>query len=480
MLKKELFCEKGMVTPLVLIILAIFFVFATSIMSWSLSETRNVVSKERNTEALQVAEAGVSYYKWHLAHNGNDYKDGKSWCCNGNSSSTPATCGGACGPYIETYKDYNGNTIGEFDLTITPSAVGSTIMQVKSVGKIYEDASIQETVTAKLGKESLAKYSFLTNSPIWIGENESTSGPLHSNGGIRFDGTCNSEVTSAVTSYDAGAANHGVTGTKPGIWGSTDPAITQYWSFPEPTIDFGLFTVDMAGIKTSAQSGGIYLAASGANGYKLVFRSDGKIDKYKVTSVNQSVTYANDSGGWSSDQEGVNATTSLGTVSMPANGVIFAQDNVWVQGTVKGKVTVAVSKFATSASNYARIIISDNTKYLARDGSNALGLMAEGDILIPKSAPDNLTIDGVMLSQKGHVYRRYYSPVAIKTNIEVYGGIITNLFWTWTWVNSDDSTIVTDGYRNTNTIYDNYLTYGPPPSFPTEANFKIISWSENN
>jgi hypothetical protein len=196
--------------------------------------------------------------------------------------------------------------------------------------------------------------------------------------------------------------------------------------------------------------------------------------------VNQSVTYANDSGGWSSDQEGVNATTSLGTVSMPANGVIFAQDNVWVQGTVKGKVTVAVSKFATSASNYARIIISDNTKYLARDGSNAMGLMAEGDILIPKSAPDNLTIDGVMLSQKGHVYRRYYSPVAIKTNIEVYGGIITNLFWTWTWVNSDDSTIVTDGYRNTNTIYDNYLTYGPPPSFPTEANFKIISWSENN
>lgn len=477
--KKTMSCDKGMITPLILIILSVFFVIAVSVMNWALSEKKNVTSKERQTEALQVAEAGVNYYKWLLAHNNSDYKDGKSWCCNNDNSSTPASCGGSCGPYVEIYKDYNGNVIGEFDITVTPAAVGSTIMQVKSVGKISEDSTVQKTVIAKLGKRSLARYSFLSNSPIWIGEEESTSGPIHSNTGIRFDGSCNSEVTSAVSSYDAGAANHGTTGTEPGIWGSADPSCSQYWEFPVPTIDFNLFTVDMAGIKTNAQSGGIYLPASGANGYRIVFRNDAKLDIYKVTSLSQNVWYYNDSGTLVQDSEGINHTTSLGTYNMPANGLIFAQDSVWVEGTVNGRATVAASNFASNPASYARIVINGNINYSAHDGGDVLGLMAEGDILVPRHAPVPLNIDAVMLAQKGHVYERDYksSYKRIKDgSITVYGGVISNLFWTWSYVDQHGN--VADGYHNTNTVYDNYLTYGPPPSFPTESNFTVISWTE--
>ena len=81
-----------------------------------------------------------------------------------------------------------------------------------------------------------------------------------------------------------------------------------------------------------------------------------------------------------------------------------------------------------------------------------------------------------MLSQKDHVYRRIYKSSYKTDSIEVYGGIISNLFWTWTWVDGNGN--VTDGYQSSTTIYDNHVLFNPPPFFPTEENFEIISWKE--
>ena len=58
--------------------------------------------------------------------------------------------------------------------------------------------------------------------------------------------------------------------------------------------------------------------------------------------------------------------------------------------------------------------------------------------------------------------------------------MITNLFWTWTWVSWNGSEYVTvDGYDETSTVYNNNLTFAPPPSFPTTENFEVLSWDEN-
>lgn len=477
MLEKKKIGEGGMITPVVLIMLTVFVVFGVSVLSWTMTERKNVVNEEHATEALQVAEAGINYYKWHLAHSGDDYKDGKTWCCNNDDASTPSSCGGKCGPYVETYKDYDGNTIGEFSLTIMSPRVGSTIVDIESVGKLYSDPDMTKKITAKLGKRSLATYSMLGNSPIWIGENESTSGPLHSNGGIRFDGDCNAEVTSAVPSYDTDEANHGDHGTQDGIWGDAEADCQQYWSYPEANIDFDLFTLDMGKIKQAAEEeGGIYLGPSGREGYRLVFRNDGKLDIYMVRTVTNKVKYYNDAGRLTEDYEMIQSTTFIRTQAIPGNGVIFVEDDVWTEGVVNGRVTLAASRFTETATSYARIIIDGNLTYLERNGDHVLGLMAEGDILVPKHGEGEQVIDAVMLSQKGHVYRRLYQSQGVKESIEVYGGIITNLFWTWTWVDGDGKT--TDGYKNTNTIYDSHLTYSPPPMFPTTEDYEIISFSE--
>lgn len=499
--------QTGMITPTLLILLAVFFVLATSIMSWALQERKIVILESRKTKALQVAEAGVDYYKWHLAHDEDDYKDGHTWCCIIGSTpyANPASCAGnICGPYITDYKDYDNNVIGKYSLMITPPAVGSTVVGVASTGSVNEDINITKTVSSQLGKKSLARYSFLSNPSIWIGADESVSGPLHSNGGIRFDSDCDSKITSAKLTYsctDGSCDDYALhPADPPGIWGSAPDTCKQYWHFPDSSMDFDLFTVNMADIKAAAQTPGqgIFLPqlprigtdSNRRYGYKIVFRADAKVEISKVKSLGGDVSVVIGPNHWVTDKERIADADALVTYNMPANGLIFAQDDVWVEGNVKGKVTLAVSNLNMTANRNhdARIIINNSIKYEPglnglRDGSSALGLMAEGDVLVPYGSPDNLEIDAVMLSQKGHVYRREYkysnysnySTHDRPDKITVYGGVITFKFWTWSYVDEDN--VVSDGFMETDTIYDNHLVYSPPPSFPTEENFEMISWS---
>jgi len=309
----------------------------------------------------------------------------------------------------------------------------------------------------------------------------------------------------------------------PGIWGlagspATDPTICQkYWKMGVPKIDFDLFIPDMNKIKNDAKTGGgIYLppvllrqkdidkavtkglipgvdmAAVPGVGYRIVFKADGTLDVYIVNTYESSeesnVRYK-DENGWRFDREKYGSLTFLANYAMPDNGLIFVEDDVWVEGTVRGAATVAASNFAgaeappdlpffaASKNQRARITISDNILYTARDGSDVLGLMAEGDVLVPQYAPDTLEIDAMMLAQNGHVFTRNVAEEeeVFKDSLTVYGGIITNRSWGWSYLKDG---VMEEGYRNTLTEYDEHLTYGPPPGFPTEDNYDIISWRE--
>ena len=168
--------------------------------------------------------------------------------------------------------------------------------------------------------------------------------------------------------------------------------------------------------------------------------------------------------------------TFLANHTIPPNGIIFVEDDVWVEGTVNGKVTLVSATFPDTLSTNTSIFINNNVRYVARDGNHALGLIAQKNIQVPRHAPTNLYIDAVMLAQKGRVYRAIYDNRSIKNYIEVYGGIITNKIWTWSWVNSSNNII--DGYTNTQSIYDTKLTFSPPPYFPTSGNYTFITWEE--
>jgi len=81
---------------------------------YAISEHRASVYKHNRESAFQIAEAGINYYRWHLAHNKTDYKDGTD----------------SDGPYTHEYQDKDGNVIGHFSLNITPPPLGTLVVTV--------------------------------------------------------------------------------------------------------------------------------------------------------------------------------------------------------------------------------------------------------------------------------------------------------------------------------------------------------------
>ena len=54
----------------------IAIVVVSSLITWAGINLRNSRSSVYKEKALQVAEAGIEYYRWHLAHAPQDYTDG--------------------------------------------------------------------------------------------------------------------------------------------------------------------------------------------------------------------------------------------------------------------------------------------------------------------------------------------------------------------------------------------------------------------
>jgi hypothetical protein len=455
--------EKG--SLLIYLIIAIF-VFAmvifpvVMVFSGELQMLRLSINRE---ESMQIAEAGINYYQWHLAHFPSDYKDGTN----------------ASGPYIHDYTDYDTQqNIGKFSLTITPPTTGSTICTIKSTGWTNASPGMTRSVTAKFGIPSLAKYAFLSNDVIWIGSDETVNGQMQSNNGIRFDGVGNAPIQSAKSTYTC-PSNQGspCPATENGVWGSAPQYVKNFWQFPVPAVDFSSITSDLATMKTSAQSTGIYLPPSNAQGYSLVFNSDSTVSIYKVTSLLQNPTGWDTSGNAHNEYVDYNNRTLQFTSQIPTNGIIYVEDKIWVEGTVNGRATLVAAQLPYNSSTAPTIYIPNNIVYAAKDGTNVLGLIAQKDIVVTYHAPTDLEIDAALISQNGGAQFFYYQG-DIKNSITIFGAIMTFYQWTWTWVDGSNNNVA--GYSNTYDNYDSNLLYAPPPSFPQSASgYQQISWTSD-
>ncbi|MBU0546120.1 pilus assembly PilX N-terminal domain-containing protein, partial [Patescibacteria group bacterium] len=424
-----------------------FSIIVTGVTGYAILENRASVRKHNREMAFQIAEAGIDYYRWHLAHDQTDYQDG---------TENP-------GPYVHEYKNKDGVVIGHFSLNIIPPANGSTIVVVESTGWLDAQPESARIIRARIGFPSLTDYSFLTNTDVWIGDSEVVHGKFHANGGIRFDGTTDAELTSAMATYTCKSFHGCGNQTKPGIWGDGGP--TDYWQFPVPAFDFDAITLKLANIKEGAQNGGLYLTSSGQQGWRLEFLANGTINVQKVTATNcykGKDVNENDYEWFCVDVKTLGTATNY---PMPGNNYIYVEDMVWVDGTVNGRVTVGT---ATGKS----IIINGNILYQARDGNHSLGLIAEQNILVPHDSPDDLEMDGVFLAQKGAA-KRYYYPGDTKDSLSTFGSLITAGIWTWSWVSGGGS--IVSGYETISSVYDSNLTYNPPPGFPVGQEYKMIS-----
>ena len=472
--------QQGSMLILVLLLGSILVLALGALFSLTEFNSRVTVRANDRELAFRIAEAGIEYYRWHLAHAPSDYRDG---------TNQP-------GPYVHNYYDKSGALIGTFSLDITAPPVGSTIVKIRSTGTIAGLTNLSKIVEVKLAKPSFAKYAIVTNDNARFGVGTEIFGPIHSNGGIRFDGIAHNIVTSAVANYDdpdhTGANEFGVhthvdpvDPLPPAAVPNRPDVFVAGRTFPVPAVDFANITSTLSQIKAAAIASGSYSGPSGAQGYEIVLKTNDVFDLYRVNTLvaaPSNCTNIQNQTGWGTWS--VNTRTLLnGNKPIPANGLIFLEDNVWVRGTISSaRVTIASGRFPVNPSTYSSITVNSDLAYTNYDGQDALSLISQNDINIGMVSDDDLRIDGALVAQNGRVGRYYYrppgggqnrcSPYHVRTTLTTFGMIGSYIRYGFAYT---DNT----GYTNRTLNYDTNLLYAPPPSFPsTSDGYQQISWQE--
>jgi hypothetical protein len=370
---------------------SIFLTVLFALSSYVLIENKLQTSETSKTKALAIAEAGIEYYKWHLAHFPNDLQNGT----------------GAAGPYTITYNDPEGGQAGTIVLKITGnnSCGISTSIDLESKGT-PQGSTKSATVYARYARPTVAQYSYVINSSVWAGADRVINGPYHSNGGIRMDGTANAPVTSSLATWSC-TSSYGCspTATKNGVFGAGPNQ--SLWSYPTPQVDFAAIAADFSSLKTTATAQGLFFprysngngGVSYYKGYHLKFKSDGTVDVYRVSSEYNTDIYATaDGSSDTSDYVRIKNETLYGNYAIPVNcRLIYVEDHVWVEGTLANKVTV-VSADTVHSGVDTNAMLPGNITYTTSDGSAGLTLMAENNILITPDSPNNMNINGIFIA----------------------------------------------------------------------------------
>lgn len=413
-------------------------------------------------QSLGIAEAGIHYYRWHLAHNPNDYTDGT----------------GHAGPYLHEYRDPQGKLVGYYSLEVTPPQPGSTIVYIRSTGYSVHYPTIKRTIMVSFGIPSLAQFSFLHNANVWFGSGLTVHGRVLANGGIRQDGINDSVLQSAKESYLCGQETGcSPTQMKPGIWGFGGPS--SLWEFPTPSVDFNSISTDFNLMKSDAQILGVYRGPSSRSGYHVVFNADGTASVYEVTNTSYYRGYDSDTG-CSNLYQRITGQTLIGRYSLSTKQLFFFEDTVWVDGIVNGKATVVAARFPIDTHD-EDIWINGNITYVSKNGSSQLGIIAQRNIYFVKNVPNIFEVNAALLAQKGKIIRHNYNMFgcgvysdAVRDQLTIYGSVISNQKSYWNWGSQP-----TSGFRQRDISYDNHLYLMPPPYFPvSNSNYEYISWSE--
>ncbi|MDO9231335.1 MAG: pilus assembly PilX N-terminal domain-containing protein [bacterium] len=489
MKNKKIKNRKASALAYALIIMAIVMIILTSMLGYITSQIKFSANRAQREEAFQIAEAGIYFYRWYLAHEtaGKTASEVDDFWKNGNP------LGVGVDPYVKSFSDPEGGEIGEYSIEVEPPSAGSTVAIVRSTGWTNKLPGTERTVQVRFRRPSWSEYAILANDVMRIGENTEVFGKLHSNYGIRFDGLAHNVISSSVATYDdpdhSGGNEFGVhTHVDPsnGSVGNgfqedeAPPSLVPDRSdifevgrqFPVPKVDFNGIMSDLNFLKSESQtSNGIYYDNEECSNKKNLGRHITITGNTMTVSVVTDYNNAN----YSIKRE----DCILTNVPIPQDGIVFVENNIWLEGTINGrKVTFVAADL--SGGELANIYMGmDNLLYTNFDGTDIIGILAQGDLEIVKDSLDDLTIDAALLSQSGRVGRNNYTPFGCSSqSCEDHKGTIT--------INGAMATFMRYGFAYTNGTgysyrilnFDNNLLYYPPPYFPTRTYYFIDLWEE--
>ncbi len=464
---------RGIITTYVLVFGAIFLLLLSGLLGFILLQLRHSAQRVAWNQSLQIAEAGINYYHW---------------CLNNRAEAHCLT--------EKEYRDPAGKPIGKFSLSITSQTLCGEIIQkaITSRGWTYDWPEIDREIRVLYGRESVAKYAYLINDNVWAGADRKIRGLYHSNKGIRMDGTNYSLVTSAQEKWvltrsfgyppcPRACWREGGNCVCPGVFTTTDNPDTGLFDWPVPRFDFDKITVDLKEIRdlTKPYPRQYYWPPANnihpqGKGYHLIFKPNGTFEVWIITELDSIRAYSTEKG-WHDEHSIIEEKYLFGTYPInPACPLIFIEDNLWVEGIIKGKVTIAAAKDPGETT----VWLPGNIDYTVLDGSDGLAVISEENVLITPDSPNIMTLRGVFVAQKGYFGRNHYTgdaPTRRGESLIIYGSIVSNGRVGTAWFNPAGQ--VVSGYLKRETYIDPNLIYNPPSFVPfVRPEFKIINWEE--
>lgn len=401
--------DAGLALPAVVMVSVVLFVLVMMLITLVEYQETQSARQAGRVRAMHMADAGVNAYLYELRRNPTFWVTQPS-----------------LGP--------TSMTEGSWLVTATAPTQDKPLT-LRSVGTLAGNVATR-TVVATVRFPTFADYMFAADTDINVGADATIYGKLRSNGNINNDGRITGRA------YATGR----VSGP-----GTFEAGYDQYYE----RLDFAQVTADLASIRTQATASGTYYGPSGAQGYR-------------VTINGASIQVAKVTGGTSS---GNLTTTPLGSVSVPASGVLYFNDRVWVSGTYSAKTTIASS---------SDIYIPDNLQASNPSGSATLGLVAQNNIIVPSwypNLPQPMTVSAAMLAQTGSIYGDLQSGIT-KSGITINGSMA---YKGYSYFAQYSGSTVTAGFRSRSYRYDSRLDVEPPPMYPQirDGSLKVSTWIEH-
>jgi hypothetical protein len=517
---------RGSAFIFIVIISAIGATVLVGLLTFITAQYKNSQRQSQQEQSFQVAEAGIYWYRWYLAHKveGQIIQVKNAFWESGQAK-------GVNEPYEADVADPEGGALGRYKIEVTPPTAGSTVVIVKSTGWTYKAPNVKRVIQVRFRQPAWCEYAVIADDFMRFGQGTEVFGMIHSNQGIRFDGVAHNIVSSSVPTFDdpdhSGANEYGVhthlnippqTGVNdnfrpleapPNAMSARSDVFQAGRLVSKPGKSFNSLISDLGVMKEQAVSGGLYLGQATATvqfncrwetsgkgknkiqiwtcdessvpvkGYHIVLKTNpahsmdvSMVLGFDAASYQINPTISVSYGGHSYSVSGETVAVNY---PIPASGIVFVENFAWVEGTLNGnKLTIAAADLSPNPV-YKDIYINHNILYTDKvgndaDGPDILGLIAQNNISVGLYSDDILKVDAALLAQKGRVGRDYYSGNH-RSTITTYGSIATKQRYGFAYT---DGT----GYTTRNLYFDSNLIYYPPPFFPTGDKYQIDLWEE--
>ncbi len=304
---------------------------------------------------------------------------------------------------------------------------------VESVGRSLRPKQIYRTVTVTIGSGTFARYAFFNTASLsaidgrarWLGAGETFNGPVHSNRHLFVYGTSTPNNPLTFNS-DVEIVNREVRTSN----GNYQNVI--YNGLKDTNADYVELPSDLDRLISAAASGGIdlpgddpWLATAppefftdettpNINNYRFEFNANGTVDVVNLDGMNYLIGEGMSSAG------ALNQTTTNFDLSAMNGAMIVRDGNVFVSGTVNGRVTLgALANDASQAiippfnnaptdgnvilegelvynthpQTNGQYDISDNRNFPPETVTDVLGLIAERNLAVDGSMPSEGIVD---------------------------------------------------------------------------------------